>query len=339
MKKFDNKYNDIISIENLLLAWQEFLKGKRKKKDVCEFQLKLMDNIFDLHNDLKNKTYKHGEYIAFKINDPKPRDIHKASVRDRLLHHAIYRILYPYFDQKFIYDSYSCRLGKGTHKAINRFRDFSRIVSKNSTRSCLVLKCDIRKFFASINHQVLKNILVKYMDDKDTLWLINQIVDSFQTTYNFTKLTLSRSFGKGLPLGNLTSQLLVNIYMNEFDQFVKNKLKIKYYIRYADDFVILQNDKMKLLDNLDRMKEFLSNELKLNMHPDKIFIKTLYSGIDFLGWVSFPNHRVLRTSTKKRMFRNLEKCNYKKESVNSYLGMLSHGDGYKLENLIKICLK
>ncbi len=128
MEKFDKQYKDIISIENLLLAWREFLKGKKNKKDVCEFQLKLMDNIFDLHNDLKNKTYRHGEYKAFKINDPKPRDIHKASVKDRLLHHAIYRVLYPYFDKKFIHDSYSCRLEKGTHKAINRFRDFSRIV-------------------------------------------------------------------------------------------------------------------------------------------------------------------------------------------------------------------
>jgi len=134
MKKFDKQYKDIIEIENLLLAWQEFLCGKSKKKDVTEFQLRLMDNIFDLHNDLKNKTYKHSEYKAFKINDPKPRDIHKASVRDRLLHHAIYRILYPYFDTKFIYDSYSCRLEKGTHRALDRFKYFGGKVSKNNTK-------------------------------------------------------------------------------------------------------------------------------------------------------------------------------------------------------------
>ena len=286
-----------------------------------------MDNIFSLHNDLKNKTYKHSEYKAFKINDPKPRDIHKASVRDRLFHHAIYRILYPYFDTKFIYDSYSCRINKGTHKAVDRFRYFSNIVSKNNTKTCWILKCDIRKFFASIDHDILKDILEKYIEDKDILWLISQIVDSFSSSQDLVEV--------GLPLGNLTSQLLVNIYMNEFDQFVKRELKVKYYIRYADDFVIFRDDKEYLENILEKMKEFLENKLKLNMHPDKVYIKTLASGVDFLGWVNFPNHRVLRTSTKKRMFRNLKENGYKKESTNSYLGMLSHGNGYTLEKRVK----
>jgi retron-type reverse transcriptase len=332
MKKFDKQYKDIINIENLLLAWQEFLCGKSKKKDVIEFQLKLMDNIFDLHNDLKTKTYKHSEYKAFKINDPKPRDIHKASVRDRLLHHAIYRILYPYFDTKFIYDSYSCRIDKGTHKALDRFKQFSNIVSKNNTKTCFVLKCDIRKFFANIDHEILKSILEKNILDKDILWLLSQIIDSFHT---FTSPMLSHPVGKGLPLGNLTSQLLVNIYMNEFDQFVKRELKVKYYIRYADDFVIFSEDKEYLKDMLKHMEEFLEDNLKLKMHPDKVFIKTLSSGVDFLGWINFPNHRVLRTATKNRMFRNLKGNDYKQKSMNSYLGMLSHGEGYKLERIIR----
>lgn len=340
MKKFDKQYNDIISVDNLLLAWQEFLSGKRKKKDVIEFQLRLMDNIFELHNDLKNKIYKHGEYKAFKINDPKPRDIHKASVRDRLFHHAIYRILYPYFDTKFIYDSYSCRLEKGTHRALNRFKKFSNIISKNNTKTCFILKCDIRKFFANIDHKILKSILEKYIEDKDILWFLNQIIDSFDAEDKIKNTTNSAMaefvvFRKrGLPLGNLTSQLLVNIYMNKFDQFVRRELRIKYYIRYADDFVIFSEDKEYLKDVLKRMEEFLKNNLKLQMHPDKVFIKTLYSGVDFLGWVNFPTHRVLRTATKNRMFRNLKGNYYKKESVNSYLGMLSHGNGYKLKQLI-----
>lgn len=152
-------YDDIISVENLLETWKEFLRGKRNKKDVQEFQLNLMDNILALHWDLKNKLYKHGPYHAFNISDPKPRNIHKATVRDRLLHHAIYRILYPYFDKKFIHDSYSCRLNKGTHKALNRFNYFACKVSKNNTKQCFILKCDIKKFFASINHEVLINIL------------------------------------------------------------------------------------------------------------------------------------------------------------------------------------
>ena len=152
-------FEKIISVDNLLLAWTEFVRGKRNRKDVQEFQLHIMDNVLSLHQDLKNLTYKHGGYQAFKISDPKPRDIHKANVRDRLLHHAIYRVLYPYFDNRFIHDSYSCRIGKGTHKAINRFRVFFRKVSKNNTRTCFVLKCDIRKFFANIDHQIQKRIL------------------------------------------------------------------------------------------------------------------------------------------------------------------------------------
>ncbi|MCE9585413.1 RNA-dependent DNA polymerase [Candidatus Nomurabacteria bacterium] len=308
-------YNNIISVENLLASWREFSRDKKKRKDVVLFSVNLMDNIYSLHNELKNKKYAHSKYEAFKINDPKPRDIHKAVVRDRLLHHGIYRILYPFFDRKFIYDSYSCRLNKGTHKAMQRFESFTRKVSKNHTKTCWILKCDIRKFFANIDHQILKNILARHIQDKDILWLLENVINSFE---------------KGLPLGNLTSQLLVNIYMNEFDQYVKHKLKVKYYIRYADDFVVLNDSKEYLENILKQMSDFLENKLKLYLHPDKVFIKTIYSGIDFLGWVHFPKHRVLRTATKKRMFRRLKE-NPKEETKQSYLGMLRHGDGYGLQ--------
>ncbi|MEK7213638.1 MAG: hypothetical protein AAB637_00770 [Patescibacteria group bacterium] len=141
--KFFHTYDSIISVENLLQAWKEFRKGKSKRIDVQEFHLHLMDNILDLHFELKTKTYTHDNYQHFKIADPKPRDIHKATVRDRLLHHAIYRILYPVFDKKFIYDSYSCRNNKGTHRAINRFQRFVWKVSKNNNRICWILKCNI----------------------------------------------------------------------------------------------------------------------------------------------------------------------------------------------------
>jgi len=299
-----HKYKDIISLENLLEAWCEFLRGKRNKKDVQEFERNLMENIIALHHELKNKTYKHGPYIPFKISDPKPRDIHKASVRDRLLHHAIYRILYPYFDRKFIFDSYSCRINKGTHRATNRFRDFARKVSKNHTKQCWVLKCDIRKFFASIDHEVLKNVLAKHISDEDVLCLLEKVVESFNTK-NCSNSLLNCSVG--LPLGNLTSQLLVNIYMNEFDHFMKRELRAKYYIRYADDFVILADNKVCLEEFIPKMNNFLKQKLKLNLHPNKVFIKTFSSGVDFLGWVHFPHHRVLRTTTKRRMLKKLEK--------------------------------
>jgi RNA-directed DNA polymerase len=179
-KTFNIEYKDIISIENLLEAWKEFLNGKKKKVDVQEFQRNLMGNIISLHNDLGNLIYKHGGYKAFNISDPKPRNIHKASVRDRLLHHAVYRILYPYFDKLFIYDSYSCRNFKGTHKALNRFRDFGRKVSKNNTKQCWILKGDIKKCFASVNHYILIKIIRKYIKDENIIWLSNNIVSSFE---------------------------------------------------------------------------------------------------------------------------------------------------------------
>src|SRR3989338_6328626 len=226
--QFTHTYEEIISVENLLEAWKEFKRGKAKKEEVQRFQLRLMEHILALHRDLRNRTYTHGPYKHFRITDPKPRDIHKANVRDRLLHHALYRKLYPFFDRTFIADSYSCRVGKGTHKALSRFHEFSLLVSKNNTKTCWVLKCDIRKFFVNIDHDILTAILKKYIPDENILWLLEEIIESFSP---------------GLPLGNLTSQLFVNIYMNEFDQFAKHKLKAKYYIRYADDFVIYSKDR------------------------------------------------------------------------------------------------
>ena len=316
-------FEEIVSVENLLIAWKEFECGKKSRKDVQEFSLCLMDNIFSLHDELLHHTYKHGDYQAFKINDPKPRDIHKATVCDRLLHHAIYRILYPFFDKTFIAYSYSCRNNKGTHKAINRFRKFAYKVSRNNTKTWWILKCDIKKFFANIDHGILLDILRKYITDESIVWLLENVIGSFS----------SGKVGVGLPLGNLTSQLFVNIYMNKFDQFVKHKLKIRYYIRYADDFVIMHEDKKYLENILPQMAKFLGTELKLSLHPDKVLIRTLASGVDFLGWVHFPHHRTLRTSTKRRIFKNIRK-NQKAGSVTSYLGLLKHGNAYKIRNKI-----
>ncbi len=284
-----------------------------------------MDNIFSLHYDLINYRYKHGPYQAFNIYDPKPRNIHKAGVRDRLVHHAIYRILYPFFDKIFISDSFSCRLEKGTHKAINRFRSLAYKVSKNNTKTCWILKCDIKKFFANIDHDILKDILEKHIDDKDTLWLFAQIIDSFDT---------KEKINIGLPLGNLTSQLLVNIYMNEFDQFIKHKLKAKYYIRYCDDFVIFSDNREQLINFIPIVQGFLMDNLKLELHPQKISIKTLASGVDFLGWVNFTDHKILRTTTKRRMFRNIKNKKGKPEIIQSYFGLMSHGNSYKLKKAI-----
>ncbi|MBP6888805.1 MAG: group II intron reverse transcriptase domain-containing protein [Candidatus Pacebacteria bacterium] len=328
MKIYTHTYDDIISVENLLEAWQEFERGKKKKDDVMEFKRHLMTNVLSLHKDLKDKTYTHGSYQHFVVCDPKRRDIHKASVRDRLLHRALYRKLYPFFDTTFIADSYSCRDNKGSHRAMRRFDVFARKTSKNHTKTCWVLKCDIRKFFASIDHTILFEILRKRITDEDVLRLLGNVINSFSTDISVLPTSChlqTTSCTIGLPLGNLTSQLLVNIYMNEFDQYVKHGLKVKYYIRYADDFVLHSSSRQDLEEVRQKVEDFLTQHLKLSLHPDKVFLTALTRGADFLGWVHFPHHKVLRIVTKRRILRKVNEKN-----VTSYLGLLSHGNGWKL---------
>lgn len=203
---------------------------------------------------------------------------------------------------------------------MDQFRSFGRKVSLNNTRTAWVLKCDIRKFFASIDQTILMSVVARYISEPDIIGLIHKVVASFHFIQP----------GKGLPLGNLTSQLLVNIYMNEFDQFAKHTLKAKYYIRYADDFVILSNDRAWLESLVPRIASFLDQRLALTLHPNKVFIETLGSGVDFLGWVHFPDHRVLRTVAKRKMLKRINP-NTKIETTRSYLGLLSHGNTAKLQ--------
>lgn len=299
------------------------MRGKRNKKDVIKFQAELATNISGLYRDLKSKNYTHGPYSVFNISDPKPRIIHKAIVRDRVTHHLIYKELYWHFHFRFIYDSYSCRRNKGTHRALNRFRDFARQVSKNNTRTCFVLKCDIKKFFASIDHQVLIRILERHIADPNILWLIGRVISSFY----------ANSLGVGLPLGNLTSQLFANIYMHEFDMFIKQELRVKHYIRYSDDFVILSDDREYLEGLFPRLDTFLKEKLHLTLHEDKVYIKTYGSGVDFLGWVHFSHYRQIRSTTRRKIMRKLRGCP-KRETINSYRGLLGHGNTHKLQRQI-----
>ncbi len=326
MKKLNLNYDDIISMEHLLSAWREFAKGKRKQNDVADFEMHLMRNLFALQSDLKNRSYKHGPYKKFSVFDPKPRNIHKAPVRDRIVHHLICQVLIGYFDKNFIFDSYSCRKKKGTLKAINRFRTFLLKASKNNTQSCYILKCDIRKFFASVNHSLLLGILKRHIEDDDIVTFLAKIIGSFET---------SGKTAIGLPLGNLTSQLFSNIFLNEFDRYMKEHLKLRYYVRYADDFVILSDNKCFLERLTPLISAFLSQELKLSLHDNKLFLKTWASGTDFLGWNHFPYCRTLRTATKKKMIRNLHKNN-NEQTFASYYGLLSYGNTYNLKKKLSL---
>ncbi len=290
-----------------------------KKVDVQEFNFNLEDNLFQLHQELVNKIYQHSNYTSFYVTDPKLRHIHKACVRDRILHHAVFRILYPIFDRSFIFDSYSCRLRKGTHKAVRRLKSFCNKLSRNNYKNIFALKCDVKKFFDSIDQEVLLKLIKKKIQDGDTLWLIERIIKSFKTKEN-----------NGLPIGNVTSQLFANIYLDEFDQFVKHNLKVKYYLRYCDDFVILNENANQSLKMIDNISNFLVNNLTLSLHPNKIIIRKYRQGIDFLGYVVRPHCVTLRTKTKKRIFKKVNKIN-----LQSYLGVLKHCEGWKIEKKIR----
>ncbi|MDP4001668.1 MAG: reverse transcriptase domain-containing protein [bacterium] len=321
-------FEEIISIENLLQAWREFKRGKTNKLEIQEFALNLEDNLFQLHAELKNETYLHSAYTAFYVNDPKLRRIHKALVRDRLLHHAIFRVLYLVFDKHFIHDSYSCRVRKGTHRAVNRLKKFLVQASHNDSRLVYALKCDVRKFFDSIDQDILLEIICRRIYDERAIRLVRQIVGSFEKSPNI-----------GLPLGNVTSQLFANIYLNELDQFAKHCLKAKHYLRYCDDFIILGYSPDALKKIANKIDNFLQERLKLSLHPNKIIIRKYRQGIDFLGYVVLPYHRVLRTKTKKRILKKIS-MGVNKNSFQSYLGVLSHCAGYKIKrNILNIHLK
>lgn len=304
-------FEKIISLENLFDAWTEFKREKANKKDVAEFEINLEDHIFKLHEDLKNNDYNHGGYFSFYVQDPKRRHIHKAFVRDRLMHHAIHRIIEPMWNKLFIFDSWSSRKTKGTHAAVKRLQDIGLRLSQNHTRTLWVLKLDVRKFFDSVDHEILLNILQKRTPDERLMSLIRGIIESFSP---------------GLPLGNLTSQLFSNVYLDKLDQFVKHELKISGYIRYADDFILIHPNKEVLIACLEKIKVFLRTQLHLDVHPKKIVLKTYTGGIDYLGYVCFPHHRVLRTKTKRRMFKRTNKKNF-----TSYNGILLHCRSQKLQ--------
>lgn len=315
MPFYKNIFDSIISLENLFSAWEEFRKGKSQRVDVSEFGWNIEEYLLHLHRELVSRKYKHGLYTAFTICDPKQRRIHKASVRDRVLHHAMFKVLNPIFEPIFYAHSYSCRRGKGTHRAVTTLERWLRRVSGNGRGPCFALKCDIHRFFASVDHDVLLSLLGRKVVDPDALWLLSEIIGSFSP--------------RGLPIGNLTSQLFANVYMNELDQFVKHELRVKHYVRYTDDFVFVAPSRRELEQLMVPIQDFLRQRLKLELHPGKVHIRKYRQGIDFLGYVLLPHHRVLRTKTKRRIFRRVHR-GITEQALQSYLGVLSHANTHGL---------
>mgnify|MGYP003683322949 CR=1 FL=1 len=331
----------LVSIEHLFFSWQHFVRGKEKRKDVQVFARNIEDHLFQLQEELEKQTYCHCLYHKFYVFEPKQRFISKACVCDQCVHHMLHNMLSAVYESCFFFHSYSCRINKGRHKGggVNAFVKMLTTASLNKKRPVYVLKLDIKRFFDSVDHAFLKSLLRKRISDSKVLQLLDQIIDSFHSSGNHQK---------GLPLGNVTSQIFANIYLHELDCFIKHVLKEPFYVRYCDDFVVVSHDKAHLKALISIINEFLQNLLFLQIRPQKITLRKWDSGIDFLGYICFPHYKLLRKTTKKRLCKRLSfghdnflvgvgkeevGCEYEQDSfdqcLQSYLGILSHANHQK----------
>lgn len=328
-------YDELINVENLLKSWRAYQSGKSRKSDVMEFERHLEDNLFLLNEELKNGNYQHGAYSYFRISDPKKRDIYKSAVKDRVVHQAIYKYLCEIYEPLFKKSSFSSRKGKGTHLAIATLKQQTATAKKKEKR-CWAIKCDIRKYFENINHKVLLGLLQQEISDGKIVRLLEIIIKSFNA-----------ETGKGLPLGNITSQIFANVYLNELDKFTVNELGlVNHYVRYCDDFIIFGHDKNKLLEDAEKIKRFLNEKLFLELPAGKTVFRKLKWGIDFCGSVILPNGILLRDRTKGRMLGTMTAAANKFDSgkislsdlrkkFDSYFGLLSHCKAHNLKTKIR----
>lgn len=325
-----NVYEELCSYENLETAFNKARRGKTLKKYVIEFEEKLKENLLQLRNELLMQTYNPQPLKTFILRDPKTRKISKSAFRDRVVHHAICNIIEPLFDKRFIHDSFANRLRKGTLNAIKRFDCFKRKVSKNNTIRCYVLKADIKNYFDTVNHQILLQILSKRIKDERVIWLIRKILANHK----------GEGHNKGMPLGNLTSQFFANVYLNELDQFVKHKLRAKYYIRYVDDFVVFHQSRKVLQEYKEKIDCFLRDNLDLRLHPDKSQVLKLEKGIGFLGFRVFYYHKLLVKKNMRKFEKKMEQMKHlyregkiEREKVidkfEGWLAYASHANTYK----------
>lgn len=294
LKRYGNLYEEIISFENLLLASKKAFRGKRGRPKVAEFYFELEKELLHLREELLNKTYEPRPLRTFLIFEPKEREIGASDFRDRVVHHAVCNVIEPIFERSFIYHSYACREGKGTHRAIMNAQFFSR-------KYRYFLKCDIRKYFASIDHKMLKKRLARKFKDPDLLRLLYIIIDSSGPDSN----------EKGLPIGSLTSQHFANLYLDSFDHYIKDSLRIKAYLRYMDDFILFSDEKPELHFLYAKMKSFLESELQLQLKENETVLAPVTEGIPFLGFRIFPNLIRLKRENKKRALKKIKSVNKK----------------------------
>jgi RNA-directed DNA polymerase len=289
VKRYGNLFRDIISFENLLIASKKAFRGKKDRARVAQFYFDMENELLCLQEQLCDKTYRPRPLRIFRIQEPKIRDIAASDFRDRIVHHAICNKIEPVLERSFIWHSYACRNSKGTHRAIRQTQIFS-------GKYKYYLKCDIKKYFANIDHDVLKEILVRKFKDTDLIWLLNTIIDSAK----------SDQTGKGVPIGSLTSQYFANLYLDRLDHFVKDVQRVKGYLRYMDDFLLFSNEKATLHLLHSCIRTFLLKELKLELKEKATIIAPITEGITFLGFRIFPNLIRVKHENKKRSLNKLK---------------------------------
>ncbi|MFC2015813.1 reverse transcriptase domain-containing protein [Chloroflexota bacterium] len=342
MKTYKNLYPRIHDFENLYTAYRLARRGKRGRVAVASFEFDLEGNLLALESELREQCYAPGAYTNFTIHEPKRRLVSAAPFRDRVVHHALYRVIEPIWEPRFIHTSFACRVGKGTHAALDQCHGWVR-------QYRYAFHGDVVKYFPSIDHQILRGLLSRRIADRQTMWLVDQILDSgagIQTRerpviYYPGDDLFSPLRPRGLPIGNLTSQFWANVHLHEMDKFVKHGLRCRPYLRYMDDFVLFSDDKAQLQAWKAAIREFLGANLRLELHPRKSPVFPVHVGIDFCGFRIYPTHRRLRRSSVRRFVRRFRRQReaYRRgelsleemsRSVQSWIAHAAHGDTWRL---------
>jgi RNA-directed DNA polymerase len=343
MKRHGNLWPQIVTFENLLISAQQAQQSKRFRPSVLEFNYNLEAELKQLQQELQSKTYLPGEYNTFRIVDPKPRLISAAPYRDRVVHHAMCNIITPILERTFIHDTYANRSGYGTHRALRQFTRFAR-------SSHYILQCDIRRYFPSIDHEILKAILRRKIKCPDTLWLIDLIIDNSNAQepvlhyFPGDNLLTPLERRHGLPIGNLTSQFFANVYLSGFDRFIKETLQISKYLRYVDDFALFSNDRAELLAAQDSLTHHLA-DLRLRLHPIKTQLFATSHGANFVGFRVLGDRLRVRNDNLRRGRRRLVQLSHDccqgkisrlklQRRMQSWLAHLRHGDTWRLRRHI-----
>jgi retron-type reverse transcriptase len=343
MKRHGNLWPQVIDFNNLLAAAQQAQRGKRYQPNVLRFNERLGDELLRLQAELASQTYRPGPYTTFLIFEPKKRMISAAPYRDRVVHHALCNVIAPIFERTFLDCSYANRKGYGTHRALRRFTGYAR-------RYRYVLQCDIRQYFPSIDHEILKTMIRRKLKCPATLWLIETILDAsnpqeeslayFPDDDLFTPHTRRR----GLPIGNLTSQFFANVYLNGLDHFVLEQLGVRAYVRYVDDFALFGDDRAKLARARRQIENHLAN-LRLQIHPIKSQLFETRHGASFVGFRVLPDRVRVRNANLQRARRRFDGLRqaYRaglaqwgeiKQSLQSWNAHLAHGDTWQLRQQV-----